>query len=79
MLKVDFDIDIFTTYVAFVLALVLVAYVLWDVNYFVRVIFTVGRGRFFQDKIKVDETSTIYGKISIILYKISTEFGFILI
>jgi hypothetical protein len=37
-------------------------YALFDVNYFIRIAFTIGFGRLFQKKIKILEGSTIYGK-----------------
>lgn len=42
--------------------LLLVLYIIWDVNYFIRVVFTVGLGRLFQKKRKVVDTTSIYGK-----------------
>lgn len=41
--------------------LLLVLYIIWDVNYFIRVVFTVGLGRLFQKKRKIVETTSIYG------------------
>lgn len=40
----------------------LVLYVLFDVNYFLRIAFTIGRGRLFGKKKRVDEQTEIYGK-----------------
>jgi hypothetical protein len=37
-------------------------YALFDVNYFIRIVFTIAFGRLFQKKIKVLDTSRIYGK-----------------
>jgi hypothetical protein len=37
-------------------------YALFDVNYFIRIAFTIGFGRLFQKKMKVLEGSTIYSK-----------------
>ncbi|KAI8428954.1 hypothetical protein MSG28_007558 [Choristoneura fumiferana] len=48
--------DVTTIYV-----LVALAYMFWDVNYFLRVAFTIGFGRLFQKKCGVNDTSTIYG------------------
>lgn len=42
--------------------LLLVLYIIWDVNYFIRVVFTVGLGRLFQKKRKVVDTTSIYGE-----------------
>ncbi|XP_069697361.1 protein THEM6 [Periplaneta americana] len=36
-------------------------YALFDVNYFIRIIFTIGFGRLFQKKVRVLDGSTIYG------------------
>ncbi|XP_026328784.1 protein THEM6-like [Hyposmocoma kahamanoa] len=36
-------------------------YVFWDVNYFLRVAFTIGIGRLFQKKCGINDTTTIYG------------------
>lgn len=46
------------TIIATVIAL---AYIFWDVNYFLRVAFTIGIGRLFQKKCGVNDTTTIYG------------------
>lgn len=40
----------------------LILYIIWDVNYFLRCIFTVLAGRIFQSKRKVTDTTCIYGK-----------------
>ncbi|XP_063379555.1 protein THEM6-like [Cydia fagiglandana] len=37
------------------------AYMFWDVNYFLRIAFTIGVGRLFQKKCGVNDTTTIYG------------------
>lgn len=44
------------------LVVLLILYIIWDVNYFIRCIFTVLAGRLFQSKRKVTDTTTIYGK-----------------
>lgn len=46
----------------FWLTALLILYVIWDVNYFLRCVFTVAMGRLFQRKRKISETTTIYGK-----------------
>lgn len=38
------------------------AYVFWDVNYFLRIAFTIGIGRLFQKKCGINDKTTIYGK-----------------
>ncbi|XP_055911823.1 protein THEM6 [Eupeodes corollae] len=43
------------------LVLLLVLYIIWDVNYFIRVVFTVVAGRLFQKKRKITDKTTIYG------------------
>ncbi|XP_039499666.1 protein THEM6 [Drosophila santomea] len=43
------------------LVILLILYVIWDVNYFIRCVFTVFAGRLFQRKRKVTDTTTIYG------------------
>lgn len=48
----------------FGLILLLILYVIWDVNYFIRCVFTVFMGRLFQRKRKISETTTIYGNAS---------------
>lgn len=42
--------------------LLLILYVIWDVNYFLRCVFTLGFAHFFQKKRQVNEKSTIYSK-----------------
>jgi hypothetical protein len=37
-------------------------YALFDVNYFIRIAFTIGFARLFQKKMKVLDGSRIYGK-----------------
>lgn len=41
----------------------LILYIIWDVNYFIRCIFTVGFGRLFQKKVKLIDTTSIYGNL----------------
>ncbi|KAH8415307.1 hypothetical protein KR222_002741 [Zaprionus bogoriensis] len=43
------------------LVVLLVLYIVWDVNYFIRCVFTVLGGRLLQRKRKVTDTTTIYG------------------
>lgn len=62
MLHLDFDIDMFTIYVVIVLSILLFIYIFWDVNYFIRTIIVIVYGRFFLEKLKLDEICTIYGK-----------------
>lgn len=42
-------------------AIVALLYILFDVNYFLRILFTVGFGRIFEKKKKVFDSTTIYG------------------
>lgn len=39
----------------------LILYIIWDVNYFIRCIFTVVFGRLFQKKVKLTDTTSILG------------------
>ncbi|KAJ0179856.1 hypothetical protein K1T71_004447 [Dendrolimus kikuchii] len=41
--------------------IVALAYIFWDVNYFLRIAFTIGIGRLFQKKCGINDTTTIYG------------------
>ncbi|XP_067638938.1 protein THEM6 [Eurosta solidaginis] len=43
------------------MVILLILYIIWDVNYFIRCIFTVFAARLFQGKRKVTDTTTIYG------------------
>lgn len=45
------------------MTIIAILYILFDVNYFLRIAFTIGWGRLFQKKKKVFEKTTIYGKI----------------
>lgn len=45
-------------------AILFVLYAVWDVNYFLRCVFTLGYGHFFQKKRKVTEKTSIYGERS---------------
>lgn len=44
----------------FALVFTFILYVLWDVNYFLRCVFTLGYGMLFQKKIKIMDKTTIY-------------------
>ncbi|XP_041976098.1 protein THEM6-like [Aricia agestis] len=44
-----------------IVPLIALAYIFWDVNYFLRIAFTIGIGRLFQKKCGVNDTTTIYG------------------
>lgn len=39
----------------------LILYIIWDVNYFIRCVFTLVISRLYQKKVKVQETTTIHG------------------
>lgn len=41
--------------------IVAILYILFDVNYFLRIAFTILWGRLFQKKIKIFDKTTIYG------------------
>lgn len=45
--------------------ILLILYIIWDVNYFIRVVFTVVFGRLFQKKVKLTETTSILGKYEV--------------
>lgn len=62
MFGLDFVVDFLVSYSWFILAIITIAYILWDVNYFLRIIFTVGSALYFEDQIKPDQTTTIYGE-----------------
>lgn len=51
----------FSFWVFAVLFIIALLYIFWDVNYFIRIAFTIGWGRLFQKKINLGDTSTIYG------------------
>lgn len=53
----------------FLIALLLL-YILWDVNYFLRIAFTVGSAIFCSKRIKPDETTEIYGEWVIVFVKV---------
>ena len=46
------------------LVALLILYIIWDVNYFIRCVFTVLAGKLFQKKRKITDKTTIYGKMS---------------
>lgn len=62
MLQVVFDLDLFLVYGWIILLGILLLYILWDVNYFLRVGFTVGSALYFEKNVKPDQTTTVYGK-----------------
>lgn len=39
-----------------------ILYVFFDVNYFLRIGFTIGWGKLFDKKKKIDEATAIYGR-----------------
>lgn len=41
--------------------IIAILYVLFDVNYFLRIAFTIGFGKIFDKKKKIDDTTQIYG------------------
>ena len=44
------------------IAFFLVLYAVWDLNYFIRCVFTLGYGFLFQKKRKVMEKTSVVGK-----------------
>lgn len=65
MLKLFFDVDLFTTYFAIMLGILALLYFFWDVNYYLRVIITIAWSRLFLEKSKVEETLNMYSKLLI--------------
>jgi hypothetical protein len=55
------------------IAVLLILYAIWDLNYFLRCVFTLGYAHFFQKKRKVTEKSTIYGKTLIFKFHLITS------
>lgn len=55
--------DVFLLYTVVVTALLLL-YIFFDVNYFLRIIFTIGWGKIFDKKKKIDEQTEIYGLVT---------------
>lgn len=51
-----------------IVTLIALAYVFWDVNYFLRIAFTIGIGRLFQKKCSINDTTAIYGKSAILIF-----------
>lgn len=49
----------------FSVAAIAILYILFDVNYFLRIAFTIGWGRLFQKKKKLFEETTIHGIIDV--------------
>jgi len=45
-------------------AIIAILYILFDVNYFLRIISTIVWGRLFEKKKKLFDTTTIYGKFT---------------
>ncbi|KAG5669420.1 hypothetical protein PVAND_017307 [Polypedilum vanderplanki] len=43
------------------ITVLLIIYIIWDANYFLRCVFTFGYAYLFQKKRKITETTTIYG------------------
>lgn len=50
-----------------IVTIIALAYVFWDVNYFLRIAFTIGIGRLFQKKCGVNDTTTIYGEFAVLI------------
>ncbi|XP_019869851.1 protein THEM6 [Aethina tumida] len=46
---------------ASIVTVLLFLYVLFDVNYFIRLLVTIGVGRLFEKKKKIEDTTTVYG------------------
>lgn len=46
------------------IAILLALYAVWDLNYFIRCVFTLGYATFFQKKRKITEKTTIHSKLT---------------
>ncbi|KAF7276301.1 hypothetical protein GWI33_010685, partial [Rhynchophorus ferrugineus] len=55
--------DLLLLYALLITALLLL-YVFFDVNYFLRIIFTIGWGKAFDKRKKVDEETEVYGIVT---------------
>ncbi|XP_022122870.1 protein THEM6 [Pieris rapae] len=44
-----------------IVSIIALAYIFWDVNYFLRIAFTIGIGRLFKKKCSIKDSTTIYG------------------
>lgn len=62
MLIVEIDVDQLMLWLIFMLSLTTVVYLFFDVNYFLRMGFTICWTKLFQNKLKIDETAEVYGE-----------------
>lgn len=62
MLKLEFDVDLAVIWTTVIIALAAILLLFWDIHYFLRTAFVLVWGRFFEDKISPEDTTTIYGK-----------------
>lgn len=45
-----------------IVSFIALLYILWDVNYFIRIAFTIGYGRLFMPKVKATDEVLLFGK-----------------
>lgn len=50
------------------MTIIAILYMLFDVNYFLRIAFTITWGRLFQKKKKIFEKTSIYGKLFLFFF-----------
>ncbi|CAH0560742.1 unnamed protein product [Brassicogethes aeneus] len=57
---------LFTCFLCYttLVTILLILYVLFDVNYFIRIAFTIGYGKLFEKKKRVDDTTVVYGLVT---------------
>lgn len=66
----------FICYSVFV-TVIAILYVLFDVNYFLRIVFTIGWGKLFDKKKKIEDTTEIYGELILYLLYNPVQFVYI--
>lgn len=66
MFKLDLSLEFLTLWGLIFVGFIALLYMFWDVNYFLRIIYTIGWARMFKGQIDLDETTEIYGKITLI-------------
>lgn len=66
MLIIEIDVDTVLYYVTLLLIVVVLLFMFLDVNYFARMLGTMMWAKFFDDRLKINETGVIYGKYLLI-------------
>lgn len=61
-----------------ILVVVALLYMFWDVNYFIRILVTIGFGRLFDKKCKLNDATTIYGKLFYLIFS-NSDSGYYII